>query len=162
MLAFKTSVQTSNNILIYFYLFLLAGDCSYIHACDAETDIIYFHSSGDYWAIPSQFPWGRDISTMPVFTIKEIEQFFESSGKTKNTRKALSCLITFSIVCSVLKVIITFTLELFAVPPTEKILFTNSAVQSAVATPQQCAMHFALVSQVKGVSVTMSMHCSSK
>ena len=93
MLAFKTSVQTSNNILIYFYLFLLAGDCSYIHACDAETDIIYFHSSGDYWAIPSQFPWGRDISTMPVFTIKEIEQFFESSGKTKNTRKRANTLL---------------------------------------------------------------------
>ena len=50
---------------------------------------IFLCFSGDYWKTDAtnNLPWGKNLSAMPAFTIRELEMFFESSGKTDRIRK---------------------------------------------------------------------------
>lgn len=45
--------------------------------------------SGDYWKTTAgnHASWGKDLSGMPVFTIKELEDFFKLCGKTNKTKR---------------------------------------------------------------------------
>lgn len=48
---------------------------------------MFNQSLGDYWKNTSMMQWTKSILDAPTFTIKELETFFQASGKTGKTHQ---------------------------------------------------------------------------